>query len=296
MKKESPCKGLSFSSKQVRSPYFCVRMLLAANWLISLIALFPHGDLDLRIREISLRIEASPSNMTLRMERGELYVQHEEYDKAKTDFSLCLKNGFDDIRVIVGLSNSYLQTGPVDSSIYYIDIVLSREPSLISAIELKSLALGRLGKYCESARILQEVISLADQPTPLLFIQSASAWKSCNEPGNMEMAIQVLKTGLARLPGNRVLQHHLTTAYKDSKLYEEALGIQSTIILASANKVRPLLNRAKTYIEIGLINKANTDLQSALSWWESLPQHKKDVPAMEELKNEIERLLTELEK
>ena len=271
-------------------------MLLAANWLFSLIALFPHGDLDQRIREISLQIEASPSNMTLRMERGELYVQHEEYDKAKADFSLCLKNGFDEIRVMFGLSHSYLQTGPVDSSIYFIDMVLAREPSHISAIELKSMALSRLGEYCESARLFQEVISLTDQPTPLLFIQSASAWKSCDEPGNMELAIEVLKTGLARLPNNRVLQHHLTTAYKDSKLYEEALGIQSSIILASANKVRPLLNRAKTYLEIGLINKASIDLQSALSWWESLPPHKKDVPAMEELKNEIERLITEVEK
>jgi len=271
-------------------------MILTLRWFFVFITMLPHGDLDQRIRNVCQQIEASPSDMNLRIERGELYIQHEDYDKAKTDFALCLKSGLNDTRILFGLSNSYLHTGPVDSSIYYIDLVLAREPSHVSANELKSMALSSQGNYCESARIFQNIISFADHPTPILFIQSASAWKLCTEERNIENAIRVLKEGITRIPNHRVLQHHLISAYKVSGMYEEALEIHSSIIMTSANKVRPLFNRAKTYLEAGNSVNAIKDLRSALTSLETLPSYKKDVSAMRELKKEIERLLTELEK
>ena len=265
--------------------------LLFVSWSI-----FPHGDLDQRIAELSTLIATYPDSIELHLKRGEAYLQHEEFAKAKQDFSYCLLHKFSNNYVFMGLAEAYLNEGLPDSSIWYCELVLSLEKNNFSALELYAKALLKSDQYCAAASAFENIIAIAADPSPMLFIQASSAFMFCNSEGSTGKAILILRHGLERMPDNPVLKKHLAGVYKKAEIYEEALEMQSQIISHSHFKARPYIERAKTYIEISKPRDAVNDLIAALSHLQSLPSHKKELPFVEELKKEIENMLAAIEK
>lgn len=252
---------------------------------------FPHGELDQRIQDLTLRIEASPDDMELRMKRGELYLQHEDYELAKQDFNQCLERSFQNTRVYLGLGESLLRTGPSDSSLYYLDLILRFEPEHLTALELKSEVLGQSGQDCEAAIVLGHILKIAEHPSPLLYIRAASHWKFCDEDDHIMEAIRVLQEGVLRTSGNRVLYNHLIQIYKSEGMYEDAILIQTKLIEESDFKIRLYYERAQTFLELQSPALAQADLQSALAHWDELPTNKKDLESMIVLRQNMTALL-----
>ena len=127
----------------------------------------------------------------------------------------------------MGLGEAYLNEGYPDSSIFYIEQVLDLEKDNFSALELYGKALLKSNQYCAAAFAFENIISNAAHPSPMLFLQSSSAFIRCGNEGSTEKAIIILQDGLRRLPDNLVLQKQLVAIYKEAEKYEEALGIQS---------------------------------------------------------------------
>lgn len=270
-------------------------IMLVVHLLFGVVFPFPHGDLDLRIAEISQQIQTHPDSLQLYMIRGELYVQHEEYTKAKTDFQTCLQSNYRNSRVLMGLSTTYLFVNSPDSSLYYVNESLLLEPDNTSALELKAKAYLQASRYCEAADAFQKILDKADHPAPLLFIETSSAYMQCDDGENLSNSISILETGLWRLPDNRVLQNQLIMQYRHALMFDKALNLQSSIIEKSDFKVRPYLERAVTYMDMGQYGNAKKDLQTALVEWETLPPRKKDLEAMKGLKEMINAHLSTLE-
>ncbi|HUR31898.1 MAG TPA: hypothetical protein VMZ69_10740 [Saprospiraceae bacterium] len=263
--------------------------------MLFLLSMLPHGDLDQRINDISLEIQASPENMELRLKRGELFIQHEEYTKAKADFLSCLQHKFKNEYVFLGLGTSYLFEGLIDSSLYYVEQAIALAPDHLSSYELKAKVLMHANRNCEAADVYQYILNKADHPSPFIFIQASSAYNLCETEGSIDNAISVLQSGLKIIPDNRILQYQLISIYKEVNEFDKAVELQSSIIAFSTFKVRPYLERAKIYAEINKNQLAKDDISSALINWDLLPQHKKDLPAMDALKKEILALKAELE-
>src|SRR5688572_11796811 len=253
-----------------------------------------HGDLDLRILALTNQIIADPENVELRVKRGDLYIQHEEFDNAKIDFVYCLRHGFHNTRVYSGLSEVYLHNGIIDSALYYIDKVVEKEPNNLSALEIKASAFIRAGNPCEAAPIYQLIIDKAQTQSPQLFIQASAASKNCDSNDKDEVAIEILKSGILVLPENKLLQNQLVSLLRHNRKFEEAIVIQSSIIESAGFKARHYMDRAAIYVELNATQLATADLESALQQMELLPKHRSDVPAMLELKDEIQTLLNEL--
>lgn len=262
-------------------------IMLALHLLFGVVFLFPHGDLDLRIAEISQQIKTHPDSLPLYMIRGELYIQHEEYPKAKADFQTCLKNNYRNSRVLMGLGITYLFENLPDSSLYYVNEALLLEPDNTSALELKAKAYLQASRYCEAADAFQKILDKADHPAPLLFIETSAAYMQCDDAENLHSSISVLQTGLEKLPDNRVLQNQLIMQYRHAFMFDKALTLHASIIQKAEFKIRPYMERAVTYMEMGQYGNAKKDLQTALVEWETLPPRKKDLEAMKGLKEMI---------
>ena len=253
-----------------------------------------HGDLDLRILALTNQIIADPENVELRVKRGDLYIQHEEFDNAKIDFIYCLRHGFHNTRVYSGLSKAYLHNGVIDSALYYIDKVVEKEPDNLSALETKASAFISAGKSCEAVSIYQLIIDKAQTQSPQLFIQASAASKNCDSNDNDEVAIEILKSGILILPENKLLQNQLVSLLRHNKKFDEAIIIQSSIIESAGFKARHYLDRAAIYVELNATQLATADLESALQHIALMPAHRRDVPAMQILNDEIQGLLNEL--
>ncbi len=255
-----------------------------------------HGDLDLRIKEMSNQIASDPLNQDLYLNRGELYLLHEEFLKARLDFAFCLDHKPDNIRVLLGMSKSLLYLNSPDSALQYVDRALALEENNLPALELKGNVLSRLGKYCAAAHTLEQLISLAERPSPALFLEASKDWQSCSENGSSQKEIHLLEEGIKRIGSIGVIQQQLVSAYRLSGRYEEAIQLQSSIIEQSNLKIRPYFERAQLYIEMHSPEKAIEDFIMSLSLIDQLPVQKKSLASIENIRNEIVVMLTELKK
>ncbi len=263
--------------------------------LLFTLFVLPHGDLDQRILEKSNQIALHPLDHQLYMERGELYLLHEEYLNAKGDFSFCLDHEFVNTRVLLGMSKSLLYLNSLDSALLFVENTLALEEDHLSALELKGMILSRLERYCDAAGTMERLLSLASQPSPILFLEASKDWASCNETSNSAKAIHVLKDGINRIGSVGVLQKQLVSIYKRLGRYDEAIQMQTSIIEQSDLKIRPYFERAQLYIKIQSNEKAKEDLIMAMSLMDNLPAYKKNIPSMKRMKNEMTSLLNELE-
>jgi len=254
-----------------------------------------HGDLDQRILEKTKEIELNPLDPQLYLERGELYVLHEEFSSAKTDFSFCIHHDLVNARVMLGMSKSFYSLNAADSALLFINQALDIEPYHLPAIELKGKILARLDRYCEAAESMTALLALADHPSPVLFLDASRDMAACESPGSKERAIEVIKDGLKKLGMIHSLQKDLVFLFQQSGRYEDAIQVQSSIIEQAQFKSKPYFERAQLYIEMQLPEKAKEDLLKAISSIEILPVQKRNIPSIEKLYSEITTLLHQLE-
>src|SRR5690349_4459627 len=97
--------------------------------LLTITFLFPHGDLDDRIAELTRQITLAPDQIDLYQQRGELYVAHEDYPEAISDFRHCLQHQRSNSHIYQGLAAAFLYTQHADSALMYIEKVLQHEPA-----------------------------------------------------------------------------------------------------------------------------------------------------------------------
>jgi tetratricopeptide (TPR) repeat protein len=255
---------------------------------------FMHGDLDQRILEKTKEIELHPGEAHLYLDRGQLYMQHEDYARAKTDFSFCMDHALINTDVLIGLSESLFCLNQPDSAFIYVEQALDIEPDHFSALELKSLILNRLERYCEAAHTLQHLLSISTDPTPLLFLRASTYMSSCTEKGSDEIAVDIVKDGLNRLGEIHSLEKQLICLYRQMNRNDEAILVQTSIIDQAELKVRPYYERANLYAEMKNTEKAKEDLVIAFYLLEQLPANKKNIPSMITLKGEMNALFNEL--
>lgn len=266
--------------------------LLMYLWL-STTLLFPHGDLHQQIADLSKTISEFPDSILLYQERGSLYLLNEDIQEAQTDFSKCLHSGLLNSTVYLGLSKTSYYLRQPDSALYYIDIAVRIDSMHYSSLEWRASLLLLTAQYCKSALAYSQLLSLAQQPSPSLFMDAAQASLHC--PDALPSADQILLGGIAHIGRLHVLEKELAILYLHEKRYEDALQIQTEMIEHWSFKATPYLDRAETYLQMGQKNRALEDLYQALLSIDKLPAYKSSTPAMKEIRSKIISLRNQLE-
>ena len=255
--------------------------------------LFPHGDLHLRIEELSQSISHYPDSIALYLARGELYIQHEEYQLAEQDFQHCLQKDFVSARVYEGLSKSLGYQAKLDTAFYFINQAMVGDTGSLSALEWKARLSFLLMRYCDAARLYEQLIYAAPSPSPSLFLDASDAWSECT-PGQ-QRALDILKEGILRIGPLHVLYKELARKSAAKYDFANAIYFQSILVEKSVNKSSPLFQRALFHEQMGNNEAAIADLTLAITSLDQLPLHKSSVAAMQELRHDIESTLKRLQ-
>ena len=263
--------------------------------LILAFFVFTHGDLEDRIREKSDLIALHPHDHMLYMERGELYLLHEEYLNAKADFSFCLNHSFTNNRVWMGLSKSFFYLQSPDSALVYAEKTLALENEHLIALELKAKILSAIGRHCDAAGTMELLLSVSPNPSPALFLATSDDWSLCGNADGSENAIRTLKEGVDRIGPVGVLQKKLVLLFVRQNRLPDAIEVQTSIIEQSKLKIRSYFERAQLYLKMQAPEKSKADLIEAISLWNELPAHKKNLSSMENMRVDIIALLNELD-
>ena len=253
----------------------------------------PHGDLDKRIAALSTAIAQYPDSTLLYLQRGEVYVLHEDYTLALNDFKKCKADGISNARLAAGFGQCYYAAAETDSSLHYFDLALHQDPDLFSVKEAKARLLALMQQPCAGALLYDEILRDATQPGPSLFIDASLMWMQCEDASSTLKSIQRLEDGIARLGSLHVLQKELVRRYVALREYDKALHWQSKIVEASSS-ASPLLDRASLHILSGNTVLAKQDVQTAIDKLQAVPSHRKDTQGFQQLQARASTMMNQL--
>ncbi len=266
-----------------------MRYILISIFYLSIIYVCEaHGDLHARIEAVTARIAQSPNDLELYRQRGELYVQHEDYGLARKDLRRCERGGLKSARLWFYLATVYYHLDKSQRSLSYLRKILSENPKDIPALRLAALNHENLRRYQSASDFHQLVIISSIRPIPENFLEAASATLMSRD--TME-AIEILEDGLSKLGPVPGLETELINCYLSVLEFDKALTLQDRIIARSNRKEFPLARRAEIHCSIGNLSSCQFDVLAAREAISSLPPRLQQNSSVLQLKNRLNGLM-----
>ena len=268
------------------------RVTTALLFLLLSVTLSAHGELDKRIKDISIKILDDPQNTSLFLARGELYYQHEDYALSIKDFKVCEERGYISDRLNLNLSKSLRLFKDYDLSDHYADKILVVQPKHVLALKEKAKSAFDQNEFERSALLFKEVIAHVDKARTDNYFEAITALESCGTKECLLEALVVLENGIKELGELLVFLDKGVSISLRLKDFKRAHEYQNKIIQNAQRKERTFFKKALLFKEQGSLEEAKEMFESSLSALASLPSRIKDNRASQKLKAQIEEELS----
>ncbi|MFT6810288.1 MAG: tetratricopeptide (TPR) repeat protein [Saprospiraceae bacterium] len=253
-----------------------------------------HGDIENRIKEVTILIEKYPDSLRFYFDRGDLYLQHEQFEEALIDFQLCNGVDINPRHVLLKSSEALLGIGKYNAALEQIDRLIRKEEKHVLALQFKGRILSNMGEFCQASEQFESVILYAEVSYINNYLDASKAMQACDSVNSFKKSIGILNKGLEKLGPLVVLLQEKVNIYQGSQQFDKALEAQNEII--------ELLNRKETaHYDRALIHLMKSDTASAelslINAWEELEQLPikiRGTKAMKELKFNIYSLIMQL--
>lgn len=265
-------------------------MLTVAIFIVFLV---PHGDLSIRILEKSEEIERHPENGLLYMQRGELYMQHEQPDSALADFLRSLELKPDTSTVYILLADAYLTLGEHGKGMVAVEEFLKQEPAHLKGIHTRACLFKAMGRLNAAVHDFEFVLNKGANPRPQDYMELAELYirKDSLDPA---AAISVLNRGLDKLGNIISLQLKIYELERQRLNFQAAHQMLDKMMEPLSRKERLLVEKAEVYLQEGNLAEAAQFLVHAENAIAQLPVRLTNVPATANLKEKIARLKQQL--
>ena len=257
-------------------------VLLASSTILA------HGGLSLRIQEKTEAISIDPTNSTLYFQRGFLYQQHLEFNKALSDYLKSEDLGNADKLLKYRKSEVYIALKDYDSALASVNQYMDFKD--VKAQKLKAQILMKLNRYPEALENYKQVIKNTLDIRPEDFVEYSTIFLSMDSTNYTE-AIQALDLGLNRL-GDHIttLQLKKIDYLKKSNQSQKVLDEYNGLISKNTRKEFWYYKKAIYLFELSRLSEANIALQQTKISINQLRPKIKSTPAIKELLVEVHQL------
>ncbi|MDF1697134.1 MAG: hypothetical protein P1U56_14925 [Saprospiraceae bacterium] len=253
-----------------------------------------HGDLDERIKAVSLDIEANPDSASLYFTRGKLRFQHEEYQKCIDDLSTSIQKGYIHDLHNLYLAKSYFQLENYRLATENLDEFDSQNPINVVSIKLRGRVLFAQKEYEASALCFEKVISKTIKSLPENYLEATESWLASSHSEKYQKTVAVLELGLKNLGKIITLQNKLIEVHLQFNQGKKATDLQEKIINSTQRKESAYFKLANMYLELGKREEAKKANQKAKIHLDKLPVRIRKNSAMKNLDLKIKELTTKL--
>ncbi len=247
-----------------------------------------HGDPHDGIEEITLRIQQDPYSAELYLKRGELHRISSHWDLALADFDRVVQMDPYHDTVDFHRGRLLLDAGQFEPARVALDHFLSTYPNHIRGLIVRGRILRKLGQPREAAQDYTRALSLAPNPTPVLFMERAEALE---EAGDMGAAVHSLDEGIQELGPLIVLESRTIDLEVKRQRYDAALVRIDQVLEGVSRKEKWLTQRGEVLETAGRAQEARAAYENALKAIESLPSRHRQLAASQELETYLRALL-----
>ena len=264
--------------------HFCpvaLILLLGANLAIG------HGDLELRIAQITRQISSTTNNPApLYLQRAELEREHKNWKAAATDYDLAAKADPSLLDVEVCRAGMLVDSAQFEAALSHLNRLLDKQPNRGEAWILRGRAHGNLGKRQAAIADYQRGLQNLDHPPATAFVELARIQAADSQ---VEDALKSLETGLRRSGPNPALHAYALELQEQAGNKRGALQHLDALVDLSQRKEAWLVRRAKLLVDLGQIEEGRQSFEAALAQINKLPPRMQKSPTVEKLRAEIER-------
>jgi tetratricopeptide (TPR) repeat protein len=264
----------------------------AVFWILFLSIPF-HGDLSVRIAEMTQAIQSHPKNGLLYMQRGELYFQHEQPDSALIDYRTALKNGLDTSLIHVLMAEAFLANGENEEGLSSVGEFLALEPNNLKGIHTRGKLLEASGKLKDAITDFEFVLQKADNPRPQDYTDLAELYLK-SDANDVNRAIGILRQGIEKLGKIISLQMRIYDLEKKRQNFAAAHRLLDEMMEPLSRKERLMVEKAELFLLERKTVEAAESLVDAENAIASLPPRFQNIGATDQLKKRIAELKQQL--
>jgi len=250
--------------------------------------MYAHGDLSIRIHEKTKEISKDTTNSKLYFERGFLYQQHEEFNKALSDYLQSEELGNVEKLLKYRKAKVYFALTDYHSALTAVDKCM--DPPDVKPQKLKAQILMKLNRHSEALDVYDLVIKNTLDIRPEDIVEYSTIFLAMDST-NYTGAIKAIDIGLDKLGGHVVtLQLKKTDYLKRSDQPKKVIDQYNTLITENTRKEFWYYKKALYLFELNKLSKANIALQQAKVTLEQLSPKLKSTSAIKELQIQVNEL------
>lgn len=253
-----------------------------------------HGNLHKEIETLSAKIEVSPLNVDLWLERAGLSRQHRDYDGAFRDLVSARELDPNAAHYDFLLGRLMVQARWYKSALFYLNRFLKNKPGDVDALLLRAKALYVTFEIFESCRDYDLAIPMLKSPQPSHFLEQARAHASHSKTGP-KVAIGRLEQGMRRIGAVPTLQEAALQYELRLRDFTGALARVDQLLSDAPRKERWLIQKGQILLRAERIDEARIVFNNVLELVDALPKVVRNRPINQDLKQTAEAFLLEIE-
>ncbi|QDO94551.1 hypothetical protein FNB79_11435 [Formosa sediminum] len=274
----------------IKKIFYKRHILFVICFLLFISSAFPHGDLSVRIAQKSAEIQKHPNNPNLYFERGLLYQQHVEYEKALDDYVKSEELGNTTNELVYRMAELNYLTHNYKAALSKIKVYLITDPIAVKAKKLEAQIYYKLKRYQDASQAYANVMNT------MLDIRPEDVLEYCEiilaqNPEHYNKAIQIIDTGLIQLGENTLsLQLKKLDYLMSSNQHEQTIKQFDYFIQQYRRKEFWYYKKALYLVHINKVKDANIALKLATFSIAQLEPKFKNMTSIIELQAQIKIL------
>lgn len=252
--------------------------------------LFAHGDLSIRIQEKTIEISKKPTDANLYYQRGFLYQQHLEFQKAISDFNKSKSLGNNSKLLFFRMAETYYKKEDYEYALDKITNCVAIDVTDVKSQKLKAQILFKLKRYKETMLAYTYVVQNTEDIRPEDIIEYSNivlAIDSLDYNG----ALKTIEIGLEKLGTSTVTFQLKKIEYlKKINKVDEVVNQYNMLIENNQRNEFWYYEKAKYLIEVKRYSQANIAIQQSRLAVSMLTSKFKSTRAIKKLKTQLSQL------
>jgi tetratricopeptide (TPR) repeat protein len=262
--------------------WVCVAAVI--TWLLPSSGALGHGDVHVRIAELTEEILQQPQSAALYLRRGSLYVIDESWEQALSDFEFArqIDPSSPDIDFLIAKVLNELEEN--ERAVALLDSYLSAQPGHADGHLVRARANLALGRIDGAVEDYGRAIALFERPAPYYYVERARALIDVKR---VDEALASLRQAVADL-GPLASFVELAVAEEEKRgRYEEALLWADQLSPTLRHSPRWRAIAGKLAARAGRASLAENEYREGLATIDALPPARQGSDAMTLLRTEL---------
>jgi tetratricopeptide (TPR) repeat protein len=253
-----------------------------------------HGNLHKEIESLSAKIEISPQDVGLWLERADLSRQHRDYDGAHRDLvhARLLDSKAAEYDFLLG--RLMAQARWHKSALFHLNRFIEKNPGDVGALLFRAKALYVTFEIFGACRDYDVAIPMLESPQPGHFLEQAHAHASNLKTGP-RVAIRRLEEGMRRIGAVPTLQEAALQYELRLRDFNGALARVDRLLSEAPRRERWLIQKGQILLQAERISEAGAIFNNVVALVNALPEVVRNRPINQDLKQTAEAFLLEIE-